>query len=543
MRVVEMFGPYRLDGLLGRGGMGEVHRAFDTEQDRVVALKVLPAALSRDPEFRERFRREAKLASQLTDPHVVPIHRHGEIDGQLFLDMRLVDGEDLSAVLRDEGALPPDAAVRMIEQVASALDAAHEAGLVHRDVKPSNVFLTRGRPGTPRFAYLGDFGIARQQSSAGGQLTATGATLGTLDYMAPERFTGGDVDARSDVYALACLLHEALTGAKPFPGDALPSLLHAHLNLAPPRPSSSPGVPSAFDGVIGRGMAKDPGQRPRSAGAFAAEASAALGGSGPQPVSPGKGRAPSSGSSAPGSGPVRPGTLPPRAPLPPPTHVPSPVALPPGGEPLRWDLPGGSAQVVRWLVAPGQPYAAGTPLAQMRLAGGGPWQVADDRPGVFAGAVAGPGTTIRSGQVVAATRRTGPAGVSGPVPVGARRPAPGPGVIAAIAVGVLLHVVAIAAADLNGGLVLALLSMIVFGTLAAWNLRPPRVRRGGSAVWLAVTIPVAVAVSFMVLVVAALPTGYDSDRSANPAATGMFVAVALAVYGGWAATLWLRRVR
>ena len=272
-----MLGPYRLELLLGRGGMGEVYRAYDTEQDRRVALKVLPAALSRDPEYRGRFRREARLASGLTDPHVVPIHRYGEIDGQLFLDMRLVEGEDLEAVLRREGRLAPEAAVRLVEQVASALDAAHGHGLVHRDVKPSNVFLTRpGSPDAPRFAYLGDFGIARSLSSTSAVLTATGTAVGTPDYMAPERFAGEAVDGRADVYSLAALLHECLTGQRPFVRDGLAALMHAHMFAPPPRPSTSPGVPAGFDAVVTRGMAKDPGQRPSTAGALAAHARAVL---------------------------------------------------------------------------------------------------------------------------------------------------------------------------------------------------------------------------------------------------------------------------
>ncbi|MDT7579865.1 MAG: serine/threonine kinase PknH, partial [Pseudonocardiales bacterium] len=272
-----MLGPYRLDALLGRGGMGEVYRAYDTEHDRRVALKVLPAALSEDPEYRGRFRREAKLASGLTDPHVVPIHRYGEIDGQLFLDMRLVDGDDLAAVLRRDGPLTPEAAVRLVEQVASALDAAHREGLVHRDVKPSNIFLTRpGSPDAPRFAYLGDFGIARNLSGAGAVLTATGTAVGTPDYMAPERFLGHRVDGRSDVYALACVLYECLTGGRPFVRDEMPSVMHAHLTVPPPRPSVHHGVPSGFDAIVTRGMAKDPAQRHATAGELAAQARAVL---------------------------------------------------------------------------------------------------------------------------------------------------------------------------------------------------------------------------------------------------------------------------
>lgn len=273
-----MFGHYRLDGVLGRGGMGEVYRAFDTEQERVVALKVLPASLSGDEEYRKRFRREARLASQLTDPHIVPIHRHGEIDGQLYLDMRLVEGDNLASVLRAEGPLHPEAAVRLVEQVGSALDAAHDAGLIHRDVKPSNVFLTRpSRTGGQRFAYLGDFGIARAVSSATDVVhTATGSAMGTLDYMAPERFLGRELDSAVDVYALGCLLHECLTGRKPFPGEELASLMHAHLSVPPPRPSGSVPVPFGLDSVVERGMAKDPRARHRSAGELAGHARAAI---------------------------------------------------------------------------------------------------------------------------------------------------------------------------------------------------------------------------------------------------------------------------
>ncbi|MCX6462608.1 MAG: serine/threonine-protein kinase [Pseudonocardiales bacterium] len=539
--VAQMFGPYRLDGLLGRGGMGEVHRAFDTEQDRTVALKVLPAALSRDPEFRERFRREAKAASQLTDPHVVPIHRHGEIDGQLFLDMRLVDGEDLAAVLRRDGPLPPEAAVRMVEQVASALDSAHDAGLVHRDVKPSNVFLTRARPGSPRFAYLGDFGIARDISGSGAQLTATGATLGTLDYMAPERFVGGDVDVRSDVYALACLLHEALTGGKPFPGDSLPSLMRAHLDVAPPRPSARAGVPAAFDEVVARGMAKDPAQRPPTAGALAAAARAAL----TAPPHPSSGP-PSSGSPSP-TRPSRAPSLPPTSlpptPLPAVTHVPASVALPPGGEPLRWELPGGAAQVVRWLVAPGQRYAAGTPLVVLRLTSGASWQLADDRPGVFAGAVAVPGSTIRSGQVVAATRREGAPGLPGPMPAADRRPPPGPAALVAIGLGTLVTAVLQLTVEVGGTIVIGSLVITVFGMLALWNAALSRLRGGARVALTVLAVPAVLFMSFVLLVLAALPTGMGGDESVTDAARPGMTAVTLVVVLLWVASLWVRRVR
>ncbi|MBW0091052.1 serine/threonine protein kinase, partial [Pseudonocardia sp. KRD-188] len=269
---MEQFGPYRLEELVGRGGMGEVYRAYDTRRDRIVALKRLPAHLAADPDFRARFRKEAAIASRLTEPHIVPIHDFGEIDGRLFLDMRLVSGRDLSAVLAEEGPLAPGRAVALVAQVASALDAAHASGLLHRDVKPANVLVTGD------FAYLADFGVARAvDGSRDSALTATGATVGTLGYMAPERFLGDRVDHRSDVYALACVLVELLTGRGPFAGVSGPALMHAHLSTEPPAPSRTvPGVPPALDAVIARGMAKNPEHRYGSAGELAAAATAAV---------------------------------------------------------------------------------------------------------------------------------------------------------------------------------------------------------------------------------------------------------------------------
>ncbi|GLZ48401.1 hypothetical protein Acsp06_45860 [Actinomycetospora sp. NBRC 106375] len=260
-------GPYRLGPSLGSGGMGEVHRAWDTRRNRWVALKLLHPRFGADPAYRERFRREAEAAADLREPHVVPVHDFGEIDGQLFLDMRLIDGVGLDTLIR-EGPLAPARAVGLVTQVAAALDAAHAAGLVHRDVKPSNVLVGRGD-----FAYLADFGIARPT----GSVTAAhdGTVIGTLPYMAPERLRAEPADARSDVYSLACLLHECLTGRPPF-GDEDPSaLVGAHLYLSPPTLVDDT-IPAAVGEVVAQGMAKDPAARPPSAGAFAAAASAAL---------------------------------------------------------------------------------------------------------------------------------------------------------------------------------------------------------------------------------------------------------------------------
>ena len=264
------FGRYRLIELLGRGGMGQVWRAYDTAtNNRIVAIKLLPPHLASDSTFVQRFRREADAAARLNNPHVIPIHTYGEIDGRLYVDMRLVEGHDLQEVLAG-GPLEPGRAVRIIEQVANALHAAHKIGLVHRDVKPSNILLDEDD-----FAYLIDFGIARGADETG--LTGTGAMIGSWHYMAPERLRAHEADARADIYALACVLYECLTGSRPFPGDSLESQVAAHLTDAPPQPSTTqPNVPAQFDAVIAKGMAKDPDQRYRTALELAAAAEEAI---------------------------------------------------------------------------------------------------------------------------------------------------------------------------------------------------------------------------------------------------------------------------
>ena len=248
------FGRYQLLELLGRGGMGEVWRAYDTGTERVVALKLLSANVADDGVFQERFRREARSAAGLDEPHVVPIHDFGEIDGRLFVSMRLIKGHNLDDLLED-GPLPPDRAVGIIEQIASALHAAHEIGLVHRDVKPSNILVAQDD-----FAYLIDFGIAR--ATEDNALTDTGVPIGTWAYMAPERFQGGVPDARTDIYALACVLFEALTGELPFAANTLEQIVVAHMLQPPLQPSELQArVPAAMDQVIATAMAKEPGQR------------------------------------------------------------------------------------------------------------------------------------------------------------------------------------------------------------------------------------------------------------------------------------------
>lgn len=262
-RLGTRFGPYELRSLIGAGGMGEVYRAFDTRKGRMVALKLLRPEMAADAGFQERFRRESRLAARLQEPHVIPVHDFGEIDGVLFIDMRLVDGRSLKDLLRERGALEPAQAASITAQVASALDAAHADGLVHRDVKPENVLLT-----DDGFAYLVDFGIAY----AGGDpsLTAGGPLIGSCAYMAPERFNGTWVGPQTDVYSLACVLYECLTGQPPFEAAEIPPLISAHLFSPPPRPSiMRRGIDKAFDGVIARGMAKDPAARFSSAGELA----------------------------------------------------------------------------------------------------------------------------------------------------------------------------------------------------------------------------------------------------------------------------------
>ncbi|GGL24791.1 hypothetical protein GCM10011588_44570 [Nocardia jinanensis] len=266
-------GPYRLERLLGQGGMGQVWLAHAEPAGGCpggrVALKLLPAELAADQTYRSRFEREAELAARLHDRHIVPIHAHGTLDGRLFIEMEFVEGDDLSRTLRANGALPPARAVDIVTQTAAALDAAHRAGLVHRDVKPSNIVVRRDG-----FAYLIDFGIAQGADSPA--LTASGLTVGTWAYMAPERFTG-HTDARADIYSLGCVLYECLAGVRPF-GETDPARqMHDHLTTTPPSVRALvPGIPAELDRVIARAMAKEPADRYRSAGEFARAAAAAL---------------------------------------------------------------------------------------------------------------------------------------------------------------------------------------------------------------------------------------------------------------------------
>ena len=224
---------YLIEGLIGRGGMGAVYRAQEQGLGRKVALKVIAPDLADDSRFRERFLRESRVAASLDHPHVVPIFNAGEENGSLFLAMRYVDGTDLGHLLEEEGALDSVRAIALLEQVAEALDAAHEQGLVHRDVKPSNVLISRA--GGKEHCYLADFGLTKRTGSLSG-VSAPGDVVGTLEYVAPEQITGDEVDTRADLYSLGCVLYESLTGQSPFPRATDVALLWAHVHEEPTPP-------------------------------------------------------------------------------------------------------------------------------------------------------------------------------------------------------------------------------------------------------------------------------------------------------------------
>jgi CHASE2 domain-containing sensor protein len=246
---------YRIEEAIGRGGMGVVYRAEQLALERTVALKLIAADRAQDPVFRERFKRESRLAASIEHVNVIPVYEAGEDDGLLFIAMRLVGGADLAELLAREGTLDPARVAPLIAQLAGALDAAHAQGLVHRDVKPANVLLTRERP---EHAYLTDFGVAKSIGE-GTAVTAAGGWVGTLDYLAPEQIRGEQAGPGVDVYALAGLLCHCLTGQVPFPRDTDASKLWAHVNAPPPSPSHlRPDLPSAIDAVLAGGMAKDP---------------------------------------------------------------------------------------------------------------------------------------------------------------------------------------------------------------------------------------------------------------------------------------------
>src|SRR4051794_25509154 len=255
-----MLGDYRIEGIVGVGRMGVVYLAIDRITGRAVALKVLREDVGIDPVYRERFRREGTLLAQLNHPHVLPIYGMGEIDGDLYIATRLVSATLRNAIV--SGPIAVDDAMTILSCVASALDAAHASGIVHRDIKPANVLLDPGP-----HVYLGDFGLARDPE--GEALTAPGQVLGTIDYMAPELIDGEGVGPATDIYGLACLAVETLTGAVPYVRDTDAATMYAHLvDPAPSLRARRPELPRALDDVIAAGMAKEPEDRPASAGAL-----------------------------------------------------------------------------------------------------------------------------------------------------------------------------------------------------------------------------------------------------------------------------------
>jgi hypothetical protein len=350
--IGQEFAGYRIERLLGRGGMATVYLAADSRLGRNVALKVLTSDAGDDTRFRDRFIRESQAAAALDHPNIIPIFQAGESDGTLFIAMRYVKGTDLKALIRREGRLDPGRTLSIISQVAMALDAAHESGLVHRDVKPANILVAEGagQDGADH-VYLSDFGLAKNSASNTG-LTQTGQFIGTLDYIAPEQIEGKPIDGRVDVYALAGVLFECLTGKAPFDRESSASIMYAHLLEPPPSLHAlRPDLPAGIDAVVTTGMAKKREDRYPTARALAAAARAVLSGSA-APLA----------AAASATSETRAATAPAPVPQPPPAFVAPPIAPPavpaPAGSPAapvvrRVDTP------VAIPVPPGPPRRVG----------------------------------------------------------------------------------------------------------------------------------------------------------------------------------------
>src|SRR4051795_2473054 len=277
-------GGYRIVNLLGQGGMGVVYLADNVRTGQRVALKLLTPDLARSAGFRERFTREATYASSLRHPNVLEVYDAGEQDGVLYIAMQYVEGEDLKALLSREGRLDARRAVGILGQVASALDAAHSTGLMHRDIKPGNVMIAAGQP---EHCYLTDFGLSKNPSADSIALPAQGEFVGTIDYTAPELVLGKDADSRLDVYSLGCLFYECLAGAPPFNKERDVEVLYAHIQDPPPKISEVRGdVPAGLDDVIAKAMAKKPNDRYATASEFMDHARAVIGEPPPPPPPP-----------------------------------------------------------------------------------------------------------------------------------------------------------------------------------------------------------------------------------------------------------------
>ncbi|MCJ0875431.1 serine/threonine-protein kinase [Streptomyces sp. AP-93] len=284
---------YQIERIIGRGGMAVVYQAKDLRLDRTVALKLIAPERVRDEVFRRRFAHESRVAARIDHPHIVPVFEAGETDGVLYIAMRYVVGPDLRALLDREGPLPVATALRIAGQVASALDAAHEHDLVHRDVKPANILVAEGTDSDhPEHVYLTDFGLTKKSLALTG-FTSAGEFVGTIDYVAPEQISGRPVDGRCDVYSLGCVVYESLAGGPPFVRDDAPALLWAHqYDEPPPLTEKRPDVPAAADAVLAKALAKVPEDRYDSCLEFvaalrAATATAPARRRAPQPGDPG----------------------------------------------------------------------------------------------------------------------------------------------------------------------------------------------------------------------------------------------------------------
>jgi serine/threonine-protein kinase len=269
--VGQQIADYRIEREIGRGGMAVVYRARDLRLDRTVALKLLAPELARNDTFRRRFTHESRVAAAIDHPHIVPVFEAGETEGVLYIAMRYVAGRDLRHLLDREGPLPLTTATRITGQVASALDAAHDHGLVHRDVKPGNILVAQGTDSDhPEHVYLTDFGLTKKSLSLTG-FTTVGQFVGTLDYVAPEQISGKPVDGRCDVYSLACVVHETLAGRPPFQRDDDMALLWAHqYDQPPPLTEQRPDLPASVDDVLAKALAKSPDDRYDSCLSFVA---------------------------------------------------------------------------------------------------------------------------------------------------------------------------------------------------------------------------------------------------------------------------------
>jgi serine/threonine-protein kinase len=255
-RIGQVIAGYRIEERVGRGGMGVVYRAEHLNLRRRAAIKIIAPDLAESEGFRERFTREARIAAALQHPNIVTVYDAGEVDGILYLAMQYIEGQDLAAVLRKEGRLRPYRAIDVIRQVASALDAAHAQGLIHRDVKPANV-LIEGRT-----AFLTDFGLTKRTDGTHTELTRAGDVVGTIHYVAPEQIEGGQVSARSDVYSLGCLLYHTLTGQVPYSRDTDVAVIYAHLSEPPPKLTAvRPELAAGLDSVIAKALDKSPDRR------------------------------------------------------------------------------------------------------------------------------------------------------------------------------------------------------------------------------------------------------------------------------------------